>query len=47
VHEEEFYNVYCSTDINRVIKSRKTRWAWHMAHRGEMRDAYEILMGRN
>jgi hypothetical protein len=30
------HNLYASTDIIRVIKSRKMRWAGHVARRGEM-----------
>jgi hypothetical protein len=30
--------------ILRVIKSRKMRWAGHIAHMGEMRNVYKILL---
>jgi hypothetical protein len=29
-----------------VIKSRKMRWAEHVARMGEMRNAYNILVGK-
>jgi len=28
---EELYNLYCSPNISRAIKSRKMRWAEHVA----------------
>jgi hypothetical protein len=36
----------CRSDIVRVIKSRRMRWAGHVAHRGEERDAYRVLVGK-
>ena len=30
----------------RVIKSRRVRWAGHVAHMGEARGAYRVLMGK-
>jgi hypothetical protein len=30
----------------RVIKARRMRWAGHVARMGEMRGAYNILVGR-
>jgi len=29
-----------------MIKSRRMRWAWHVASRGEQREAYRILVGK-
>jgi hypothetical protein len=29
-----------------VIKSRRLRWAGHMAHMGERRGAYKVLVGK-
>jgi hypothetical protein len=31
----------------RVIKSRKIRWTGHVAHTGEMRNTYNILVGKH
>jgi hypothetical protein len=42
----EFHNLYTSSDIIRVIKSRRMRWTEHMACMGEMRNAYNILVGK-
>jgi hypothetical protein len=39
VHNEELNDVYCSSNIVRVIKS-KMRWAVHVAHMEEKRDVY-------
>jgi hypothetical protein len=36
--------LHTSPDIFRVIKSRRVRWAGHVAHR-KMRDVYKILVG--
>jgi len=40
LHNEEFNDLYSSPNIVRVIKSRKMRWAGHLAHRGERGEAY-------
>jgi hypothetical protein len=39
-------DLYSSPNIIRVIKSRRMRWAGHVAHMGEGRNAYWILVGR-
>jgi hypothetical protein len=33
LHNEELYNLYASQNIIRVIKSRRMRWADHVARR--------------
>jgi hypothetical protein len=38
--------VHSSPNIIRVIKSRRFRWAGHVARMGEERGAYRILVGR-
>jgi hypothetical protein len=45
VHNEELHNLYSSSSIIRVTKSRKMKWAWHVAGMGEKRNAYRILVG--
>jgi hypothetical protein len=30
-HNEELHNLYSSPNIIRMIKSRRMRWAWHVA----------------
>jgi hypothetical protein len=42
----EVHNLYSSPNIIRVIKSRRRRWAGHVARRGEMRNPYKILDGK-
>jgi hypothetical protein len=37
LHNEELHNLYASPDIMRQIKSRRMRWAWHVARMGEER----------
>jgi hypothetical protein len=37
--------MYCSPSIIRMIKSRRMRWAGHVARMGEKRNAYRILVG--
>jgi hypothetical protein len=34
LHNEELNNLYPSPNIVRVIKSRRMRWAWHVARMG-------------
>jgi hypothetical protein len=46
LHDEELYNLYASSNIIRVRKSRRMRWAGHGARMGEIRNMYEILVGR-
>ena len=45
VHNEEL-NVLYSSNIVRVIKSRRMRWAGHVAHMGERRGVYRVLVGK-
>ena len=46
LHNEELNDLYCSPNIVRVIKSRKMRWAGHVAYMEERRGVYRILEGR-
>jgi hypothetical protein len=46
LHNEELHNLYSSPNIIRMIKSRKMRWAGHVARMGETRNAYRILVGK-
>jgi hypothetical protein len=38
--------LYSSPSIIRMIKSRRMRWAGHVARKGEARTAYRILVGK-
>jgi hypothetical protein len=45
--KHEYYEIlYSSPSIIRVIKSRRMRWAGHVARIGEKRNAYRILVGK-
>jgi hypothetical protein len=46
LHNEELNDLYSPPNIIRVIKSRRLRWAGHVARMGEERGAYRILVGR-
>jgi hypothetical protein len=46
LHNEELYALYSSPNIIRAIKSRRSRWARHVACVGESRDAYRVLAGK-
>jgi hypothetical protein len=41
--EEDIY-YETSLYINKIFKSRRMRWAWHVARMGEKRKVYRILM---
>jgi hypothetical protein len=43
---EKLYTLYVSPNIFRVIKSRRMRWAVHVARLGTIRNAYSILFGK-
>jgi hypothetical protein len=36
VHNEELHNLYSSPNITRMIKSRRMRWAGHVARMGRI-----------
>jgi hypothetical protein len=42
LHNEELHNLYSSPSIIRLIKSRRMRWAGHVARMGEKRNAYRL-----
>jgi len=44
---EELNVLYSSPNFFRVIKSRRMRWAEHIARVGERRDVYRILVGKH
>jgi hypothetical protein len=46
LHNEELHNLYSSPNIIRMIKSRRMKWAGHVARMGETRNAYRILVGK-
>jgi len=46
LHNEELNDLYSSRNNVPVIKSRRMRWAWHVARMGEERVAYRVLVGK-
>jgi hypothetical protein len=46
LHNEELRDLYSSPSIIRIIKSRRMRWAGHVARMGEKRNAYRLLVGK-
>ena len=44
LHNEELNDLYSSPNIVRVIKSRRMRWAGHVARVGEERAVYRVLV---
>jgi hypothetical protein len=45
LHNEELNNLYSLPNIVRVIKSRRIRWARHVARMGEGRGVYRFWWG--
>jgi hypothetical protein len=45
LHNQEVCDLYSSTNITRVIKSRKMRLAGHLARMGDRRGAYRVFGG--
>ena len=46
LYNEELNDLYSSPNIVRVIKSRRMRWAGHVACMGEGRGVYRVLVGK-
>jgi len=46
LHNEELNNLYSSPNIVRVIKPRRMRWVGYVAHMGEGRGVYRVLVGK-
>jgi hypothetical protein len=44
LHNEELHILHSSPDIIRQIKSRRMRWAGHVARMGEERKVYRVLV---
>jgi hypothetical protein len=44
LHKEELRDLFSSASIGRIIKSRRMRWAGHVARMGENRSAYRLLV---
>jgi hypothetical protein len=46
LHNDELHDLYSLPNSVRVIKSRRMRWAGHVAHMGVGRGVYRVLVGR-
>jgi hypothetical protein len=46
LHNEELNDMYSSPNTFRIIKSRRMRWAEHVAFMGEKRGVYRVLVGK-
>ena len=46
MYNEEINDLYSSPNTVRVIKSRRMRWAGHVARMGEERGVYRVLVGK-
>jgi hypothetical protein len=44
LHNEDVHNLYSSSSIIRMVKSRRIRWAGHVARIEENRNSYRILV---
>ena len=46
LHNAELRNLYSLPNIVRVVKSRRMRWAGHVARMGEKRGVHRVLVGK-
>jgi hypothetical protein len=46
LHNEELHNLYSSPDIIKQVKSRRMRWAGHVARMAEERKVYKVEVQR-
>ena len=46
LHNEELSDLYSLPNILRVVKSRRMRWAGHVAGMGEGRVVHRVLVGK-
>ena len=47
LHNEELSNLYSLPNIMRVVKSRRMRWAGHVARMGQGRGVHRVLVGKH
>jgi hypothetical protein len=45
LHSEELLNLFFSTDVNSMIKSKKVIWAGRVEGMGEKITSYKVLVG--
>jgi hypothetical protein len=46
LHNEELNDLYSLPNIVRVVKSRRMRWAGHVARMGKERGLHRVLVGK-
>jgi hypothetical protein len=46
LHNEELNDLYSLPNIVRMVKSRRMRWAGHVARMGEERGVHRVLVGK-
>jgi hypothetical protein len=46
LHNKELHDLHSLPSVIRMIKSRRMRWAGHLAQMREKRNAYRILVGK-
>jgi hypothetical protein len=46
LHNVELRDLYSSPNIVQILKSRRIRWAWHVARMEEGRGVYRVLVGK-
>jgi hypothetical protein len=46
LHNGELHDLYSLPSIIRIIKSRRMRWAEHVAQMGEKENVYRLLVGK-
>jgi hypothetical protein len=46
LYNEELHNLYTSSSIITIIKSRRIRWVGHVARMGEERNVFRLLVGK-
>jgi len=46
LHNEELRDLYSLPNIVRLVKSRKIRWAGHVARVGKERGVHRVLVGK-
>jgi hypothetical protein len=46
LHNKELNDLYYLPNIVRMIKSKRMRWARHMARMGERRVVYRVFVGK-
>jgi hypothetical protein len=47
LHSDELHNLYASSNIVRVCKSRRVKWVGHLSRKGENKNTYKSLVGRS